>query len=98
MRIRRRSSASWRPWYLSLWVSGTGAAAGDSFSLQVEEGLSLLLEVLQDLAAQKVTKFWYLLRAHVLQLVAVYLSLPPARLSPRLRQRIFAHGEFSGDV
>nr|XP_021138355.1 separin [Columba livia] len=59
---------------------------------RVEEGLSLLLEVLQDLAAQKVTKFWYLLRAHVLQLVAVYLSLPPARLSPRLRQRIFAHG------
>ncbi|KAK2514457.1 Espl1 [Columba livia] len=59
---------------------------------RVEEGLSLLLEVLQDLAAQKVTKFWYLLRAHVLQLVAVYLSLPPARLSLRLRQRIFAHG------
>lgn len=57
-----------------------------------------MLELLQDLAAQKVTKFWCLLRAHVLQLVAVYLSLPPARLSPPLRQRIFEHGEFAGDV
>lgn len=57
-----------------------------------------MLEVLQNMALQKVTKFWYLLRAHVLQLVTVYLSLPPARLSPQLRQRIFAHGEFPGHI
>ncbi|NWX10974.1 ESPL1 protein, partial [Caloenas nicobarica] len=59
---------------------------------RIEEGLSLLLEVLQNLALQKITRFWYLLRVHILQLVTVYLSLPPARLSPQLRQRIFAHG------
>ncbi|XP_009700866.1 PREDICTED: LOW QUALITY PROTEIN: separin-like, partial [Cariama cristata] len=59
---------------------------------QIEEGLTLLLEVLQSPALQKIAKVWYLLRAHVLQLVAVYLSLPPARLSLELRQRIFARG------
>ncbi|NXN65624.1 ESPL1 protein, partial [Himantopus himantopus] len=59
---------------------------------QIEEGLALLLGVLQNPALQKITKVWYLLRAHVLRLAAVYLSLPPARLSPELRQRIFGHG------
>lgn len=52
-----------------------------------------MLEVLQNPALQKITKVWYLLRAHVLRLAAVYLGLPPARLSPELRQRIFGHGE-----
>ncbi|NXQ95293.1 ESPL1 protein, partial [Sagittarius serpentarius] len=61
-------------------------------SHRIEEGLTLLLEVLQNLALQKVTKVWYLLRAHVLQLVAVYLSLPPAHLSLKLRQQIFVQG------
>ncbi|NXT95404.1 ESPL1 protein, partial [Anhinga rufa] len=55
---------------------------------RIEEGLTLLLGVLQNPALQKITKVWYLLRAHVLQLVAVYLSLPPARLSPQLQQWI----------
>lgn len=64
--------------------------------LQVEEGLTLLLEVLQNPALQKSTKVWYLLRAHVLQLVAVYLSLPAARLSLKLRQQIFVQGELQG--
>ncbi|NXQ82068.1 ESPL1 protein, partial [Nyctibius grandis] len=59
---------------------------------QIEEGLTLLLEVLQHPALQKVTKVWYLLRAHVFQLVAVYLNLPPACLSLELRQRIFVQG------
>ncbi|NXG58241.1 ESPL1 protein, partial [Hemiprocne comata] len=59
---------------------------------QIEEGLTLLLEVLQNLPHQKTTKVWYLLRAHVLQLVAVYLSLPPACLSLELRQQLFAQG------
>ncbi|NXC22533.1 ESPL1 protein, partial [Corythaeola cristata] len=59
---------------------------------RIEEGLTLLLGVLQNVALQKVMKVWYLLRAHVLQLVAVYLSLPPARLSPELRQQIFVQG------
>uniref|UniRef100_A0A8B9NR50 separase n=1 Tax=Accipiter nisus TaxID=211598 RepID=A0A8B9NR50_9AVES len=58
----------------------------------VEKGLTLLLEVLQNPALQKSTKVWYLLRAHVLQLVAVYLSLPAARLSLKLRQQIFVQG------
>ncbi|XP_061203195.1 separin isoform X2 [Neopsephotus bourkii] len=59
---------------------------------QIEEGLSLLLKVLQNMALQKVTKVWYLLRAQVLQLVATYLSLPLARLSLELRQQIFEQG------
>ncbi|XP_065515782.1 separin isoform X3 [Lathamus discolor] len=59
---------------------------------QFEEGLSLLLKVLQNMALQKVTKVWYLLRAQVLQLVATYLSLPLARLSLELRQQIFEQG------
>ncbi|NWH55627.1 ESPL1 protein, partial [Fregata magnificens] len=59
---------------------------------QIEEGLTLLLGVLQNPALQKITKVWYLLRAHVLQLVAVYLSLPPACLSPELQQWILVQG------
>ncbi|XP_059688724.1 separin [Gavia stellata] len=59
---------------------------------RIEEGLTLLLEVLQNPTLQKTTKVWYLLQAHVLQLVAVYLSLPAARLSPELRQQIFVQG------
>ncbi|XP_035169202.1 separin, partial [Oxyura jamaicensis] len=61
-------------------------------SNRIEEGLALLLEVLQNPALQKVAKVWYMLRAHVLQLTAVYLSLPPTRLSPELRQRISTKG------
>ncbi|KAM6039050.1 separin isoform 2-T2 [Chlamydotis macqueenii] len=61
-------------------------------SHRIEEGLALLLEVLQNPALQKIMKVWYLLRAHVRQLVAVYLSLPAARLSLALRQQIFVQG------
>ncbi|XP_062453073.1 separin [Rhea pennata] len=61
-------------------------------SHQIEKGLALLLEVLQNPALQRIAKVWYLLRAHVLQLTAVYLSLPAARLSLELRQQIFAQG------
>ncbi|NXK15500.1 ESPL1 protein, partial [Herpetotheres cachinnans] len=59
---------------------------------RIEEGLTLLLEVLQNQVLKKITKVWYLLRAHVLQLVAIYLSLPSARLSLELRQQIFVQG------
>ncbi|NWV01560.1 ESPL1 protein, partial [Upupa epops] len=59
---------------------------------RVREGLSLLLELLQNPALQKVMKVWYLLRAHVLQLVALYLNLPPGHLSAELRQQIFKQG------
>ncbi|XP_030366174.1 separin, partial [Strigops habroptila] len=59
---------------------------------RIEEGLTLLLKVLQNMALQKASKVWYLLRAHVLQLVATYLSLPLARLSLELRQQIFVQG------
>ncbi|XP_032063192.1 separin [Aythya fuligula] len=61
-------------------------------SNRIEEGLALLLEVLQNPALQKVAKVWHMLRAQVLQLTALYLSLPPSRLSPELRQRISAQG------
>ncbi|NXC43724.1 ESPL1 protein, partial [Penelope pileata] len=61
-------------------------------SHRIEEGLALLLEVLQNPALQKTAKVWYMLRAHVLQLTATYLSLPPAHLSPELRQRISMQG------
>ncbi|XP_075771872.1 separin isoform X2 [Pelodiscus sinensis] len=59
---------------------------------EVEEGLVLLLEVLQHPALQKTAKVWYLLRAHVLQLTAMYLSLPPTSLSAELRQQLWAQG------
>uniref|UniRef100_A0A674IX45 separase n=1 Tax=Terrapene triunguis TaxID=2587831 RepID=A0A674IX45_9SAUR len=59
---------------------------------KVEEGLTLLLEVLQHPALQKISKVWYLLRAHVLQLMAVYLNLPSTSLSPELRQQLWAQG------
>ncbi|XP_010221153.1 PREDICTED: separin, partial [Tinamus guttatus] len=61
-------------------------------SHQVGEGLALLLAVLQNPALQKASKVWYLLRAHVLQLTAAYLSLPPARLLPELREQLSALG------
>ncbi|XP_026723096.1 separin, partial [Athene cunicularia] len=60
---------------------------------RIEEGLALLLEVLQNPALQKITKVWYLLRAHVLWLVAIYLSLPVGHLSPELREQIFVQGQ-----
>uniref|UniRef100_A0A8C3RVU3 separase n=1 Tax=Chelydra serpentina TaxID=8475 RepID=A0A8C3RVU3_CHESE len=59
---------------------------------KVEDGLALLLEVLQHPALQKTSKVWYLLRAHVLQLMAVYLSLSSTSLLPELRQKLWAQG------
>uniref|UniRef100_A0A452HG59 separase n=1 Tax=Gopherus agassizii TaxID=38772 RepID=A0A452HG59_9SAUR len=59
---------------------------------KVTKGLTLLLEVLQHPALQKISKVWYLLRAHVLQLMAVYLNLPSTSLSPELRQQLWAQG------
>uniref|UniRef100_A0A8C8VLM4 separase n=1 Tax=Pelusios castaneus TaxID=367368 RepID=A0A8C8VLM4_9SAUR len=59
---------------------------------QVEEGLTLLLNVLQHPALQKIAKVWYLLRAHVLQLMASYLSLPSTSLASDLRQQLWAQG------
>lgn len=64
--------------------------------LQIKEGLALLLEVYQNSAMQKVTKVCHMLRAQVLQLTALYLSLPPSCLSPELRQRISAQSELLG--
>uniref|UniRef100_A0A8D0HRW4 separase n=1 Tax=Sphenodon punctatus TaxID=8508 RepID=A0A8D0HRW4_SPHPU len=40
---------------------------------KVEEGLALLLEILQNPALQKNTKVWYLLRGNALQVMAAYL-------------------------
>ncbi|KYO44124.1 separin [Alligator mississippiensis] len=59
---------------------------------KIEEGLALLLKVLQSPTLQRIAKVWYLLRAHILQLVAVYLGLPSTSLSAELRQQIWAEG------
>ncbi|XP_069043286.1 separin isoform X2 [Lepisosteus oculatus] len=59
---------------------------------QVEEGVSHLTQVLQELAEQKQTKSWCLLRASALQTVGSFLSLPTSTLPPRLRQRVTAYG------
>ncbi|NXG48364.1 ESPL1 protein, partial [Psilopogon haemacephalus] len=59
---------------------------------QIVEGQRLLLELLQHPALQKVMKVWYLLRAHVLWLLATYLSLPPAHLPAQLRQQLLQQG------
>ncbi|XP_058869042.1 separin-like [Acipenser ruthenus] len=65
---------------------------------QVEEGVSHLLQVLQDLGVQKQTKSWCFLKANTLQLLGTYLSLPSTLLAPRLRQRLCVHGWRSPDV
>ncbi|NXN07932.1 ESPL1 protein, partial [Indicator maculatus] len=61
-------------------------------TFQIQEGLSLLLGVLQNPALQRLMKVWYLLRAHTLSLLATYLSLPSAHLPPELRQQILVQG------
>ncbi|XP_041097553.1 separin [Polyodon spathula] len=65
---------------------------------QVEEGVSHLLQVLQDLGLQKQTKSWCFLKANALQLLGTYLSLPSTLLAPRLRERLRVHGWRSPDV
>ncbi|NXK42695.1 ESPL1 protein, partial [Piprites chloris] len=59
---------------------------------KVEEGLSMLLEVLQSPVAQRATKGWYLLQAQGLQVVATYLGMAPAHLDPQLRHRLHEKG------
>ncbi|NWU87275.1 ESPL1 protein, partial [Onychorhynchus coronatus] len=61
-------------------------------SQKVEEGLSLLLQVLQSPLAQKATKGWYLIQAQGLQVVATYLGMAPAHLDPELRHRLHQKG------
>ncbi|NWQ69826.1 ESPL1 protein, partial [Neopipo cinnamomea] len=61
-------------------------------SQKVEEGLSLLLQVVQSPLAQKATKGWYLLQAQGLQVVATYLGMAPAHLHPELRHRLHRKG------
>ncbi|NWR39594.1 ESPL1 protein, partial [Tachuris rubrigastra] len=61
-------------------------------SQKVEEGLSLLLQVVQSPMAQKATKGWYLLQAQGLQVVAMYLGMAPAYLHPELRHRLHLKG------
>ncbi|XP_027526023.1 LOW QUALITY PROTEIN: separin [Corapipo altera] len=61
-------------------------------SQKMEEGLSLLLQVLQSPLAQKATKGWYLLQAQGLQVVATYLGMAPAHLDPELRHQLHRKG------
>ncbi|XP_039188651.1 separin [Crotalus tigris] len=55
---------------------------------KIEEGLNLLVEILQNPALQRSSKVWYLLRASALQLTAAYLILPSSILPLTLRQKL----------
>ncbi|XP_032094877.1 separin [Thamnophis elegans] len=59
---------------------------------KIEEGLSLLVEILQNPALQRSSKVWYLLRASALQLTAAYLILPSSTLPLTLRQKLSVQG------
>ncbi|KAL7989870.1 hypothetical protein Chor_012536, partial [Crotalus horridus] len=59
---------------------------------KIEEGLNLLVEILQNPALQRSSKVWYLLRASALQLTAAYLILPSSILPLTLRQKLSVQG------
>lgn len=59
---------------------------------KVKEGVALLLGILKHPALNKSSKAWYLLRAHILQLLASYLQLPSSSLSSDLRQQLWEQG------
>ncbi|XP_034275057.1 separin isoform X2 [Pantherophis guttatus] len=59
---------------------------------KIEEGLNLLVEILQNPTLQRSSKVWYLLRASVLQLTAAYLILPSSTLPLALRQKLSVQG------
>lgn len=64
-----------------------------SIDEQIEEGLNLLVGILQNPALQRSSKVWYLLRASALQLTAAYLILPSSILPLTLRQKLSVQGE-----
>ncbi|XP_013924357.1 PREDICTED: separin [Thamnophis sirtalis] len=82
------ADSEWRTVFLEIEVSS-------SFSIyeQIEEGLSLLVEILQNPALQRSSKVWYLLRASALQLTAAYLILPSSTLPLTLRQKLSVQGD-----
>ncbi|XP_032994487.1 separin [Lacerta agilis] len=59
---------------------------------KIEEGVVLLVEILQNPALQRSSKVWYLLRASALQLTAAYLGLPDSALPLALRQKLWVQG------
>ncbi|KAJ1159936.1 hypothetical protein NDU88_000440 [Pleurodeles waltl] len=59
---------------------------------KVKEGVTLLLGILKHPSLHKSSKAWYLLRAHILQLLASYLQLPSSSLSSELRQQLWEQG------
>ncbi|XP_029140218.1 separin [Protobothrops mucrosquamatus] len=59
---------------------------------KIEEGLNLLVGILQNPALQRSSKVWYLLRASALQLTAAYLILPSSILPLTLRQKLSVQG------
>lgn len=65
---------------------------------KVAEGASLLLSVLKKPALQKASKAWYLLRVQALQLMALYLSLPPDSLSGTLGEQLFTQDWQSPEI
>ncbi|XP_069509429.1 separin isoform X2 [Ambystoma mexicanum] len=59
---------------------------------KVTEGVTLLLEILKHPLLHKSSKAWYLLRANILQLLALYLCIPSTSLSLELRQQLCDQG------
>ncbi|XP_034955423.1 separin [Zootoca vivipara] len=59
---------------------------------KIEEGVNLLVEILQNPALQRSSKVWYQLRASALQLTAAYLGLPASALPLALRQKLWVQG------
>ncbi|MEE6472121.1 hypothetical protein FKM82_009485 [Ascaphus truei] len=59
---------------------------------KVEEGVALLLGVLQHPSLQKSSKVWYILKVQVLQQLSLFLSLPSTSLFPELHKQLCAHG------
>ncbi|KAM8976858.1 separin isoform 1-T1 [Pelodytes ibericus] len=65
---------------------------------QVEEGVALLLSLLQHPFLQKSSKAWYLLKVQVLQELSLFLRLPPAILSPDLFKQLCTYGWHNPEV
>ncbi|KAM4796065.1 LOW QUALITY PROTEIN: separin [Rhinophrynus dorsalis] len=59
---------------------------------KIEEGVELLLGLLQHPSLQKSSKAWYLLKVQVLQELSLFLRLPSTSLCPDLYRRLCAHG------
>ncbi|XP_053312187.1 separin [Spea bombifrons] len=62
---------------------------------KVEEGVELLVGILQHPSLQKSAKAWYLLKVQVLQQISMYLRLPPTILCPKFLKQLHAFGWYT---